>query len=262
MKRWLSLLSLLLLMVLAGAGCGSNQEQTAATEPVRLTISAAASLQDAMEELKTIYNRDNPRVIITYNFGSSGTLQKQIEQGAPADLFISAGQAQMDALAEKGLIIEDTRKGLVGNHLVLISGQDSSLAGFEELTGEQVGKISIGVPESVPAGKYAQEALTNLGLWDALQAKLVPAKDVRQVLTYVETGNVDAGLVYRSDALMGKHIKEVATAPEASHQPILYPMAVIKDSRNQTTAGAFAGFLTGQEAGQVFTKYGFKVLEN
>ncbi len=262
MKRWLSLLSLLMLMVLAGAGCGSNHEQTEATEPVQLTISAAASLQDAVEELKTIYTRDNPRVIITYNFGSSGTLQKQIEQGAPADLFISAGQAQMNALAEKGLIIEGTRKDLVANDLVLITGQNSSLADFGELTGAQVGKISIGVPESVPAGKYAQEALANLGLWEDIQTKLVLAKDVRQVLTYVETGNVDAGLVYRSDALMGKHIKEVATAPEASHQPILYPMAIIKDSQNQTAARAFASFLDGKEAGQVFTKYGFKALEN
>jgi molybdate transport system substrate-binding protein len=250
-------------IVLAGVGCGSNQEQpTNAAESVNLTISAAASLQDAAEELKAMYTKDNPNVTITYNFGSSGTLQKQIEEGAPADLFISAGKKQMDALAEKDLIIEDSRKDLVGNDLVLIAGKDSTLAGFDELTSNKVGKISIGEPESVPAGKYAQEALTNMGLWDALQPKIVLAKDVRSVLTYVETGNVDAGLVYHSDALMGKNIKEVAIASDDTHKPIVYPIAIIKDTKNQTATKAFANFLSGSEAGQVFTKYGFKTLEN
>ncbi len=263
MKRFLCLLSLMVFIVLAGVGCGNNREQSGtAAEPVPLNISVAASFQDAAEELKAIYTKDNPNVTITNNFASSGTLQKQIEEGAPADLFISAGKSQMDALAEKGLIIEESRKDLVGNDLVLIAGKDSSLTGFDELTGDKVGKISIGAPESVPAGKYAQEALTNMGLWDALQPKMVLAKDVRQVLTYVETGNVDAGLVYRSDALIGKNIKELATAPEDSHKPIVYPMAIIKDTKNQAATEAFVNFLSSQEASQVFTKYGFKTLEN
>jgi len=270
MKRFLCLLSLMMFIVLAGVGCGTDQEPpktnqehpTTAAESVNLTISAAASLQDAAEEIKAMYTKDNRKVTITYNFGSSGTLQKQIEEGAPADLFISAGKKQMDALAEKGLIIEGSRKDLVGNDLVLIAGKDSSLTSFNELTSDKVGKMSIGEPESVPAGKYAQEALTNMGLWDALQTKIVLAKDVRQVLTYVETGNVDAGLVYHSDAILGKNIKEVATAPQDTHKPIVYPVAIIKDTKHQAATEAFANFLSGSEAGQVFTKYGFRILEN
>ncbi|AGL01923.1 molybdate ABC transporter substrate-binding protein [Desulfoscipio gibsoniae] len=263
MRRLLLLLSFIVLIVFTGVGCGVDKGQpNAGAEPVNLTISAAASLQDAARELKEIYTRENPNVTITYNFASSGTLQKQIEEGAPADLFISAGKSQMDALAEKGLIIEDSRKDLLGNDLVLITGNDSSLAGFDELTGDKVAKISIGAPESVPAGKYSQEALDNMGLWDAIQSKLVLAKDVRQVLTYVETGNVDAGLVYHSDALMGKNIKVVTVAPEDSHKPIVYPMAIIKETKHQAETESFANFLSGQEASKVFIKYGFKRLDD
>lgn len=251
----------MLFIVAATAGCGTagGQPKTEA-EQVSLTISAAASLQDALNELKTIYAEQHPDVAITYNFAASGTLQKQIEEGAPADLFISAGKKQMDALAEKGLIVDASRKDLLGNELVLIAKNDSTLTEFDGLTDPGVAKISIGTPESVPAGKYAQEALTSLELWDKLQPKLVLAKDVRQVLTYVETGNVDAGLVYRSDALMGKEIKVVAAAPAESHKPIVYPMAVINSTKHQPETEAFAAFLSGDEAARVFTEYGFKTI--
>ncbi len=262
MKRFLCLISLMVFIVIAVLGCGTNQEQPkTAAEPVSLTISFAASLQDAAEELKDIYTGENQNVAITCNFASSGTLQKQIEEGAPVDMFFSAGQKQMDALSDKGLIVEDSRKDLIGNDIVLIAGKDSSLTGFDELTGDKVGKISIGEPESVPAGKYAQETLISMELWDALQPKMVLAKDVRQVLTYVETGNVDAGLVYSSDALVGENIKVVTAAPEDSHKSIIYPLAIIKDTKHQTETEAFIDFLSSPEASQVFTKYGFKTLE-
>jgi len=154
MRRLLFLLGLVMFIAAAAAGCGAGKEQPEAeAEPVNLIISAAASLKDAAEELKDIYITKHPEVNITYNFASSGTLQKQIEEGAPADVFISAGKPQMDALAEKDLIVEETRQDLLSNEIVLITQSDSNLAGFEELAGSDVEKISIGTPESVPAGK-------------------------------------------------------------------------------------------------------------
>ena len=260
MKKTIVSICLVMFLVAALAGCGGGREQPKA-EPVSLTVSAAASLKDAMEELKTIYAGKHPEVNITYNFAASGPLQKQIEEGAPVDLFISAGKAQMDALAEKGLILEDSRKDLLGNELVLITKNDGKITGFDDLAGPGVARVSIGTPETVPAGKYAQEALTALKLWDKVQPKLVLANDVRQVLTYVETGNVDAGLVYRSDTMVGKDIKIVAAAPVDSHKPVVYPMAIIKSTRHQKETGDFAAFLSGDEAARIFTKYGFKTIK-
>lgn len=262
MKRIFVFLTLMLFVVAAVPGCGGAKEQPKANiEPVNLTVSAAASLQDTTGELKAIYEKQHPDVTITFNLAASGTLQKQIEEGAPADLFISAGKSQIDALAEKGLIVDASRKDLLGNELVLIAGKDSKLTGFEGLTDTSVKKISIGTPETVPAGQYAKETLTSLKLWDQLQPKMVLAKDVRQVLTYVETGNVDAGLVYRTDAITGKEIKIVAAAPTGSNKPIVYPMAVIKSTKHQKEAEEFAKFMQGDDAVKVFEKYGFKVLK-
>lgn len=262
MKKVFVFLALMLFVVAAVAGCGgAKEQQKAKAEPVNLTVSAAASLKDAAEELKAIYEKQHADVTITYNLAASGTLQKQIEEGAPADLFISAGKSQMDALAEKGLIVDASRKDLLGNELVLIAGKDSKLAGFDGLADASVKKISIGTPETVPAGQYAKETLTSLNLWDQLQPKLVLAKDVRQVLTYVETGNVDAGLVYRTDAVTGKEIKIVAAAPAGSNKPIVYPMAVIKSTKHQKEAEQFAKFLQSDDAVKVFEKYGFKALK-
>lgn len=262
MKKMLVLLSMLLVAVFGLTGCfndSTKEKSPAKGEPVELTVSAAVSLREAAEELKVLYTKQHPEVKITYNFGASGTLQKQIEEGAPVDLFISAGKKQMDDLAEKGLIIENSRQNLLENELVLVAPKDSTIKDFTDLAGSGIGKISIGTPESVPAGKYAQEALTSLNLWDKLQPKLVLAKDVRQVLNYVETGNVDAGLVYRSDALIAKESKIVATAPAASHKPIVYPMAIIKDTKQQAAVEAYAAFLTSVEAQGIFEKYGFKI---
>lgn len=257
------LLGLLLFVVTVITGCGGGKEQPQAkAEPVNLNIAAAASLQDAAGELKTIYEKQHTDVKLTYNFASSGTLQKQIEEGAPADLFISAGKSQMDTLAEKGLIIDASRKNLLGNELVLIAGKDSQLSDFKGLTDTNIAKISIGTPETVPAGKYAKEALSYMKLWDPIQSKLVLAKDVRQVLTYVETGNVDAGLVYRSDTIGSEKIKIVAAAPAESHKPIVYPMAVVKNTTHQKEAEDFAGFLFSDEAAKVFKDYGFKLIES
>ena len=225
--------------------------------PAGLTIYAAASLKDALEELKNIYTSRHPDVKITYNFGASGVLQRRIEQGAPADLFLSAGKAEMDVLAQKGLLQEASRQDLLRNELVLIAGKNSSLAGFEGLASPAVSRIGMGAPGTAPAGRYAQETLTSLNLWGRVQPKIVLANDVRQVLANVESGHVDAGLVYRSDALVGKNIKIVAAAPAGSHSPIIYPMAVIKSTRHPLEARLFAAFLSSGQAAQVFAKYGF-----
>lgn len=257
MKKILYILALTLLLAAVATGCGSNEAKQN-QEPVNLTVSAAGSLTDAVKELKNIYENQQNEVTITLNLASSGTLQKQIEEGAPADLFISASKAKMDALSEKGLIVEDSRKNILNNNIVLIAGKESNLTGFEDLAGNRVEKVSIGVPESVPAGRYAKEVLISLGLWDKINSKLVLAKTVRQVLAYVENGNVDAGLVYSSDTTISDRIKILAAAPSDSHKPIVYPVAVIESSQYQKEARDFSEFLQSDEAARIFQKYGFK----
>ncbi|PKM78260.1 MAG: molybdate ABC transporter substrate-binding protein [Firmicutes bacterium HGW-Firmicutes-15] len=264
MKKFIILLGLMLFLIATITGCGGSKQATQPTapkaEPVNLMIAFAASLQDAGQELQTIYTSKHPDIKITYSFAASGTLQKQIEEGAPVDLFVSAGKSQMDALVQKKLISDASLKNLLGNELVLIAPKASTISSFEALTDKSVAKISIGTPETVPAGKYAQETLTTMKLWDKVQSKLVMAKDVRQVLTYVETGNVDAGLVYRSDTVQSKESKIVAAAPADSSKPIVYPMAIIASSNHPQEAADFEAFLASDEAMQVFVKYGFKSL--
>ena len=269
MNRWIKVLSLVIVIMLVAAlgGCTPKTGETPKSAAIgnqnkTITASAAISLKDALTELQEMYAKKNPELKVNLNFGSSGALQKQIEEGAPVDVFISAGKKQIDELENKGLLVTESRKNLLGNELVLVvaKGKETLIKGFSDLSGETVGEISIGVPETVPAGKYAQEALNKLGLWAKLQGKLVLAKDVRQVLTYVDTGNVDAGLVYESDVRALKNGVKVATAPGDSHKPIVYPMALLKNSKVPAEARDFMNFLAGPEAAGVFTKHGFKPL--
>ncbi len=264
MKKRLWLLIGLMILALACVGCSSQPAPAPAPaeqakQPVTLTVAAAASLTDVAKELQTVYSTKNPNVTIAYTLAASGTLQQQIEEGAPVDLFISAGKSQMDALEQKGLIVTASRKNVVGNELVLVAGKDSKLTAFDGLKEATVKKIAIGTPESVPAGQYAKDTLTTMGMWDQLQSqsKFVQAKDVRSVLNYVETGEVDAGLVYRTDAATSDKVKIVAAAPAGSSKPIIYPMAVIASSKQQQEAQQFEDFLTSAEATQLFEKYGF-----
>jgi molybdate transport system substrate-binding protein len=248
---------LLALLFVAGTGFAGGAPPQAAT--VDLTVSAAISLKDALDEAKQLYATDNPNVSIAINYGASGTLQLQIEQGAPVDIFLSAATKQMDALDTKGLLLEGTRKNLLLNEVVLIVPKDSSLniSSFQDLTRADVKQIALGEPTTVPAGQYAKDVLTSLGIYDAVNAKAILGKDVRQVLTYVETGNVDAGIVYSTDAQSSSKVKVVATAPAKSHAPVVYPVAVIKDSKNAAAARQFLDFLSGQRGRAVFQKYGF-----
>ena len=223
-----------------------------------LTVSAATSLKDALAEIQQLYQQDKTNARITYNFGASGSLQQQISQGAPVDIFISAATQQMDALAQENLILPGSRQNLLTNQLVLVTPKNKQIVrGFADLNSDRVNKIALGEPNSVPAGQYAQEVLNFYKLLDSVKSKLIYAKDVRQVLTYVETGNVDAGFVYLSDTKQSKQVTIVATAPPQSHSPIVYPIALLKDSKNPQAAQEFSQFLTNSQAKAIFQKYGF-----
>jgi molybdate transport system substrate-binding protein len=224
-----------------------------------LTVSAAASLKDALVEAEAAYKQSSADIAFTNNFGSSGTLAAQIDQGAPVDIFISAAAKPMDELQSKGLLVQGTRQNLLRNTLVLIAPLDSKLRDFQGLTGSSVRVIALGDPASVPAGQYGKQTLVALHLFDALSAKFVLAKDVRQVLTYVETGNADAGLVYATDAQSSGKVRIVEAASGATHDPIIYPAAVIKGSRNEKAAQKFIMYLGTPAAQAIFIKSGFTI---
>ncbi|MEG3935174.1 MULTISPECIES: molybdate ABC transporter substrate-binding protein [unclassified Microcoleus] len=230
----------------------TTQQQTS------LNVSAAISLSKALGEIKTVYQSSNPNFTITYNFGASGALEQQIQQGAPVDVFFSAATKQMNDLQQSNLLINDTRRNLLTNRLVLITPKNGvALSDFKQLTDARIKKIAIGEPKSVPVGQYAQEMLNKLGLWGQIQPKLVLGNNVRQVLTFVESGNVDAGIVYATDATASDKVTVRLTAAENLHSPIVYPLAVIRNSRNPAAAKAFVDFLAGDRAKIVFQKYGF-----
>jgi molybdate transport system substrate-binding protein len=224
-----------------------------------LTISAAASLKDAIVETETTYRQSGVMIAFANNFGSSGTLATQIDQGAPVDIFISAAAKPMDDLAAKGLIVAGTRRNLLRNTLVLIAPLDLKLHDFQGLTDKSIRVIALGDPASVPAGQYGKQTLLSFHLWDQINAKLVLGKDVRQVLTYVETGNADAGLVYATDAQSSGKVRVVATAPESTHEPIVYPVAVVKGSRSEVASRRFVEFLSSPTAQAIFVKHGFTI---
>ncbi len=230
--------------------------------PVTLNISAAASLTDALTEINNLYAKDNSNVTITPNFASSGTLQKQIEQGAPCDVFVSAAAAQMDNLEKGSLIVTESRKNLLNNKVVLVVPADSTLGltSFNDLTKETVKKIAIGDPKSVPAGTYGQQALDKLGITEAVQPKLILGSDVRQVLNYVESGDVDAGIVYSTDAVVSSKVKVAASAPAEINAKIVYPVAIIKASQNTGAAQDYIDYLFSTEAKDIFEKFGFTTI--
>lgn len=265
------LLSILLLGCGASKAPSTENKESATTEAkaaetksdepsVELTISAAASLKEAMGELEPVFKEANPNITLVFNFGASGSLQQQIEQGAPADLFISAGQKQMKALAEKDLLLADTQKDLVKNELVFVGPKDTTITSLDELTTDKVQKIAVGEPESVPAGKYADETFTKLGIKDSIQGKLVFAKDVKEVLAWSTSGNADVGFVYLSDAISSDSAKIISTVSEDLHSPITYPVGVIKASKNPDAAKKFEDFLFTDAAKKIFEKYGYKAI--
>lgn len=268
-------LSLVLSMILVMAGCGTaakdhtasqaadkNTPTSAAAETVELTVSAAASMTEALEEIQEDYKTKYPNITLNFNFGASGALQQQIEQGAPADLFLSAAAKNMEALVDKQLIDANQQKNVLSNELVVVVSADGQVpvAGFADLSKSDIKNIAIGIPESVPAGSYAKEALTKTNFWDSLQSKIVQGKDVRQVLQYVATGNADVGFVYKTDALTSDKVKVAFAVDPATYTPVEYPIGIVKATKHRKEAENFYAYLQTQEALDVFEKYGFSVL--
>ncbi len=251
--------SIIFLMMLAAIGCGrSDSESSSRTE---ILVSAAASLTDSLKEIELRYEKDHPDIAITFNFGSSGALQQQIEQGAPADLFLSAGKKQMKALVDNNLIDAESQTGLLRNELVVIVQSDSKVTidSLDELAEPEFRKLAIGEPDTVPAGNYTRESLEHGKLWDRAQPKLVYAKDVRQVLTYVETGNADAGFVYKTDAMTSKKAKIAYVVDSDGHSPIEYPLGIVKATKHPKEAESFYAFLQSDDALNIFAEYGFGI---
>lgn len=262
-RRILIVLSGFLATLLLAIGLKLVIPAPSTAQSATLLIAAAASLQNALEEIDPLFESTHQGTTVNYNFAASGPLQQQIEQGAPADVFISAATKQMDALQEKDLLWADTRRNLLTNSLVLVVPSNSTLGitSFRQLTNSNVKKISVGEPRSVPAGQYAEEVFKNLGILEQLKPKFVYGNSVRNVLGSVESGNADAGVVYKTDAMISDQVQQVSTAPDNLHSSIVYPIAVIKASRNANAAKAYVQFLTTDTAKQVFTKYGFGIAQ-
>lgn len=224
-----------------------------------ITVSAAASLQDALEAIAPEFHAAHPDVIVEYNFGSSGALQQQIERGAPADVFFSAAVKQMDQLAEADLTITESRRNVLTNSLVLIASANSSLRITEmaQLKTADINRLAVGEFRSVPAGQYAQQVLKSFELLAPLQSKLVFGSSVRNVLTAVESGNAELGIVYSTDAALSKKVRVLATAPEETHLPIVYPIAAIKGTSKPEASQTFIDFLLSEPAQITFMKFGF-----
>jgi molybdate transport system substrate-binding protein len=223
-----------------------------------ITVSAAASLTNAFTELKGAFEAKNSGTTVVTNFASSNNLLKQIETGAPVDVFASADQATMNKAEEGDFIDKSTRKNFALNGFVLIApaGDSKSLSKAADLTKAEYKSVSIGNPESVPAGRYAKEVLEALKLWEPLKDKFILAENVRQVLDYVSRGEVEAGFVYSTDAKQaGEKIRVVETLQGKT--PVLYPIAVLKPSKNKAAAQAFVDFALSNEGQAILAKYGF-----
>lgn len=217
-----------------------------------ITISAAASTSDALEDVIHAFNESHPDITVDTNYGGSGALKVQIEQGAPVDLYLSANVSHFNELIDSGLIGKNHLE-LLKNELVLITpNSENTIQSIEDLV--NVDRISIGNPESVPAGQYSKEALEWYDMWDSLSNQLILAEDVRQVLSYVELGEVDAGLVYLTDAATSNSVDIVTTLDSDSHAPIVYPLGVLNDDNDVMT---FYQFTQSEAALTIFENYGF-----
>ena len=223
-------------------------------------VFAAASLTDALNEVAPAYASGSGDKLI-FNFAGSNALARQIKEGAPADVFFSADEIQMDNLDQAGLIDSATRQDLLSNTLVIVVPED----GPSELTPAALGdpalkRLALADPRSVPAGVYAREYLTKLGLWNAIAPKIVPTENVRGALSAVESGNVEAGIVYKTDAAISKSVKIAYEVVPTEGPRIVYPVAVIKDSRNAGASRKFVEYLKSEPALAVFRKFGFIIL--
>ncbi|MDQ6626640.1 MAG: molybdate ABC transporter substrate-binding protein [Verrucomicrobiota bacterium] len=225
-----------------------------------LTVHAAASLTDALKEIAPAYEEESGDKL-QFNFGASNMLARQIEEGAPADLFLSADEAKMDALEKKNLLLAGTRRSLLSNVLVIVIPGDAATApeSASDLTRPVFKRIALAEPQTVPAGIYAREYLQGLQLWDSLKKKVIPTENVRAALVAVESGNVEAGFVYKTDALLSTKVKIPVEIPSAEGPKISYPIAVVNSSKEAERAKKCAEYLAGPTATKVFEKFGFLV---
>jgi molybdate transport system substrate-binding protein len=242
----------LALVLILGAAVPSSAEE--------LTLSVAISMKDAIEELGRGFTQARPGVVLRYNLGASGELSKQIEAGAPVDLFISAAARQIDELEAKGLLVPGSRRVFARNVLVAVKPADSrlDLARPADLLDARVKRIVIGNPKTVPVGQYTEESLRALGLWERVQRKLVFAENVRQALDYVARGEVDAGFVYATDAAVrAGRVKEAFRPAEDTYRPVTYPVAVVRESKHRALAQAFIDLLLSASGQAVLKRFGF-----
>lgn len=229
-----------------------------------VNLAAAASLKNVFDEkLIPMFEQKYHGVKVTPTYASSGDLQTQIENGLEADVFMSAANKQMDALAKEGLVDNDTNLQFLENKVVLIVPADSNsnISSFDDLKNVE-GNIAIGDPESVPAGQYAQEVLNNTGIWSDVESKLSLGTDVTAVLNQVAQGSAECGIVYATDAKSTEDVKVVCEAPEdALKTPVIYPVAALKDTNDTDATNAFMDFLQTKDAKDVFVEYGFTIHE-
>jgi molybdate transport system substrate-binding protein len=232
--------------------CGCVPKQEA------VTISAAASLKDSLEEIREMFEEKFPGPKIVFNYGGSGMLSRQIEQGAPVDAFLSASSEHMKALVEKELVWERDNQDtpLILNTLVIVSHKEGFHKNVNDVLNNK-GRIAIATPETTPAGKYTKEALQKSGLWDVVQNRLVYGKDVRHVLTLVEQQSVVAGFVYGSDAISSQSVEVIGQVDTSLHTPIEYFAAVVRESEKQERASQFVDFLFFPKSQEVFARHGF-----
>ena len=242
---------LLIIILLFTLTLGCLQNKSNKTQEI--TVSAAISLSDALRDIGEKFQKKHPEVKIYFNFGASGALEKQIEQGASVDIFASASQKEMDMLEEKGLVLKSTRTNFAKNRLVIVG---PSKLTTEELKDKNVKKIAIGDPKTVPAGMYAMTFLENTGSYEMLKPKLIFAENVRQVLDYVDRGEVDAGFVYYSDTL--KSNMTVSGINDTLYPPVVYPIVVIHDSQNSEISKQFIEYIMSSEGQTILRRYGFK----
>jgi len=246
--------------LIVGTACSSEHAESESNQAI-LTVSAASSLREVLEEIGKLFQKENPEIELRFNFGASGALKQQIEQGAPVDLYISASQDTYGELVGSDLI--HIGASLVSNELVIITSNNAEfdLERFSELTNKEIDKLAMGTPIVVPAGTYAQQVLQYEGIWEQLQEKLVFSKDVRQVLTYVETENAQAGIVYKTDAMLSDKVKIVLKVDSKSHDAIKYPVGILGSTNHKTEALLYFEYLKSGEAEEIWKQFGFDMIK-
>lgn len=248
MRKIMPMLAAALLL----SACG----ETSADSSEELLISSASSLTDVMLSAEKAFNQTHPDVEVAFNFGSSSKLRNQIEQGAPVDLFLSASAQDVDMLKKDGLVQEQTIQNFAENRLVLASVGQLEETDPVQLLKDSKGVVAVGEPESVPIGFYTKKALSGIGVWDSLEGSLIFAKDARQVLSYIESGNAEMGVIYSSDAAQSTNLQTAIGLPQDGLE-IVYPAAIVEGTNNKEAAEAFLEFLMSEEGQELLEEYGF-----